>query len=205
MSLSDYDGLKAEIVSYLARSDVTAGSAIIDSFIHMAEAEFNKRLRVMRMQKNTTLAVSGDATLPMDFVQIVSLSHQNAPYGLSYVTQVDRSNETGRPRAYSIGWRGDRYYLKFLPQPASEYNLDIIYYSRIPALSGSNTTNWLLTDYPELYLNACLYYAFKRYRSPLAADYKALFGADIETLNQEDEHVQTGGGGTSIKVQGTIV
>ena len=38
------------------------------------------------------------------------------------------------------------------PSPDATYSLILNYYQKIPALSGSQATNWLLTDHPDVYL-----------------------------------------------------
>ena len=45
------------------------------------------------------------------------------------------------------------------PTPSGATSLSIDYYQRIPALTSSNTTNWLLTDHPHLYLYTSLLHA----------------------------------------------
>jgi hypothetical protein len=43
--------------------------------------------------------------------------------------------------------------------PLSSNSIQLTYYAKVPALSDSNTTNWLLTAHPALYLHACKLYA----------------------------------------------
>ena len=38
------------------------------------------------------------------------------------------------------------------PVPDGAYTTTLFYYQEIPALTASNTTNWLLTDAPDLYV-----------------------------------------------------
>jgi hypothetical protein len=59
---------------------------------------------------------------------------------------------TGTPRYYTI--IDDNILL--LPAPTGNTTLEIIYYGKIPALSDSNTSNWLLARSPDLYLYAAL-------------------------------------------------
>jgi hypothetical protein len=55
-----------------------------------------------------------------------------------------------------------RYYtilngaFQVLPVPTGDVSYDIRYYARIPALSVSNTSNWLLLKSPDLYLYSAL-------------------------------------------------
>lgn len=204
MSLDSYDGLKTEIASYLARSDVTANSESVDSFIDLAEAYLNKRLRTIRMQDTATITAATDGPLtdlPTDFLEIYAFEYTSNPKRIDYAPRtsfslLDGGAATGRPGRFTLAWdsEANTHQVRFIVTPDSAYEFNLVYYTRIPALSSSNQANWLLTDYPEIYLNACLYYAFKRFRSPLAGEYKALLDADIDGLNGEDERTRGTGG-----------
>ncbi len=43
-----------------------------------------------------------------------------------------------------------------MPIPANVYTMTMRYRAKVPALSGTNTTNWVLTTHPEIYLYASL-------------------------------------------------
>jgi len=55
-----------------------------------------------------------------------------------------------------------RYYtiidgaFELIPTPSNSVELTITYYAKIPALSSTQATNWLLTKAPDLYLYATL-------------------------------------------------
>lgn len=51
MALDTFAGLKATIADYLNRDDLTS---VIPSFITIAEAKFNRKLRVRQMVKRAT-------------------------------------------------------------------------------------------------------------------------------------------------------
>lgn len=213
MPLDTYSDLKSEIASYLARSDVTAASTSVDTFIDLAESYINKKLRVRRMEKKTTLLTVGgedEVLLPATFLELKALEYTGTPKVIEYVPLSSfnkMSTATSRAKYFTIVWDDveEQDAIRLGLTPDGEYEMNAVYYSRIPSLSDENTTNWLLTDHPEIYLNGCLYYAFKRYRSPLAGEYKSLFEADIMLLNEEDEKMHTGGGGMKMRVAGTIV
>ena len=46
--------------------------------------------------------------------------------------------------------------LWFYPSLVAGDEIEILYYKSIPALTDSNTTNWLLTNYPDIYLWGCM-------------------------------------------------
>jgi len=49
---------------------------------------------------------------------------------------------------------GDEF--QYYPSPDASYTATLTYYARIPALSVSATTNWLLTAHPDAYLYGAL-------------------------------------------------
>jgi len=63
------------------------------------------------------------------------------------------ANATGQPVNYAIR-SGSTIVLG--PSPQESYDLVLNYYQKIPVLSDSNTTNWLLTAHPDLYLYGAL-------------------------------------------------
>jgi hypothetical protein len=62
---------------------------------------------------------------------------------------------SGQPSTYTI--LGDNF--RFAPTPASSYTGTINYYKEFDPLSDSNTTNYILTNHPAIYLYGSLYHA----------------------------------------------
>jgi hypothetical protein len=50
--------------------------------------------------------------------------------------------------------------LEIRPTPKEDYQFDLYYYQRLPSLSPTVTTNWLLTYFPTVYLRASLAQAY---------------------------------------------
>lgn len=158
MSLDTYANLQTAIANWLNREDLTSQ---IPDFITLAEAKFNRELRVnAMMQRDYTTATSGYVELPSDWLQHVSIvvtSPADTYEALTYIGAEEyydrqKDNLTGTARYYTII---DNKIL-LLPVPTGNTTLEIIYYGKIPALSISNTTNWLLTRSPDLYLYTSL-------------------------------------------------
>jgi hypothetical protein len=63
-----------------------------------------------------------------------------------------RYSAAGKPQYYTVV--GSQ--LEFIPTPDTQYEGELTYYAKIPALSDSNTSNWLLTYAPDLYLYGAL-------------------------------------------------
>jgi hypothetical protein len=158
MALDTFSGLKTTIADYLNRDDLTSA---IPSFITLAEAKFNRKLRVRQMVKraNATLDTQYFA-FPADFLQAKEFQLNTNPITyLQYVTQNqgDYGSATnyvaaGKPQFYTI--IGTQ--IQVIPTPDTGYTGELTYYGKIPALSDSNTSNWLLAYAPDLYLYGSL-------------------------------------------------
>ena len=158
MALDTFAGLKATIADYLNRDDLTA---IIPSFITIAEAKFNRKLRTRQMIKRANGQIeSAFFAYPSDWLQAKEFQLNTNPIvRLQFVTEAygdelkaNRYVSVGQPAYYTI--TGTQ--LEFIPTPDSTYSAELTYYAKIPALSDANTSNWLLAYAPDLYLYGAL-------------------------------------------------
>ena len=158
MALDTFAGLKATIADYLNRDDLTS---IIPSFITIAEAKFNRKLRTRQMIKRANGQIeSAFFAYPSDWLQAKEFQLNTNPIvRLQFVTEAygdelkaNRYVSIGQPAYYTI--TGTQ--LEFIPTPDSTYSAELTYYAKIPALSDSNTSNWLLAYAPDLYLYGAL-------------------------------------------------
>ncbi|MBV4459176.1 hypothetical protein KVG96_14545 [Pseudomonas sp. COR58] len=158
MSITTYAELQASVASWLNRSDL---SAIIPDLITLAETQLNIDLNARSMEARTTLAtVAGTetVTLPTDMLdmrrlQVVGTYNQPLSYRSPDEIGIDyAANTSGQPVVFTvIGGQ-----LELGPTPDAVYSLELIYKQRLPALSDTNTSNWLLASWPNAYLYASL-------------------------------------------------
>jgi hypothetical protein len=163
VSISTYTELQTAVANWLARDDLTAR---IPEFITLAEAKFNRVLLHPRMETrdtltvNTLLASPEFLDLPTDFqtMRMVRLPDETGKPRLQFLTQTQMDdyrystdNVTGTPVYFTIV--GDE--LELAPTPNEDMDIEILYRGNIPALA-SNSTNWLLTLAPDLYLYGTL-------------------------------------------------
>lgn len=163
MAISNYTELLAAAANWLARDDL---SLRIPEFITLAEAKFNRVLLHPKMETRDTLTVNTLAAspefldLPTDFQTMRSarLSGVTGKPRLEFLTQTQmddfrytRDNVVSQPWYFSIV--GDQ--MELAPTPGEDYDVEIVYRANIPTLS-SNSTNWLLTMAPDLYLYGTL-------------------------------------------------
>ena len=155
MALGNYTELQASVADFLNRSDLTS---VIPDFITMAEAEFNRTLRVREMSVRTQAPIDSQyVKLPDDFLgmrNIDLLTDPVTPLTYKNLQNLDAhraSDATGKPIYYSIMQNN----IEFSPVPDGDYTIEIVYYQKVPALSAFST-NWLLTDHPDAYLYGSL-------------------------------------------------
>lgn len=151
MALATYTDLQASIASWLFNR--TSLSALAPDFIRLAEAQMDRQVRHRLMTTTTaSFALSGGelTDLPSDFRGIVSVA--NSLRVLDFLTQDQMAQEritntATAPARYSI--QGTK--LQVWPAPAITDTVRLVYLAAIPALA-SNSTNWLLTRWPDAYL-----------------------------------------------------
>lgn len=158
MAITDYTSLQSSVANWLHRSDLTAQ---IPDLIALAEAKLSSDLSARAMETRTSLSVSaGNAyvNLPSDMLEMARLTLQTNPViTLKYASADELSadfpfNVSGRPSVFAvIGGQ-----LQLAPVPDANYNLELVYQQRIPALSNSNPSNWLLSNWPNAYLYGTL-------------------------------------------------
>ena len=191
MAFATYADLQASIASWLNKEDLTN---VIPDFIKLAEARFNRELRTLQMVKRATANTEDEfVAVPADWLEAKDLSIADLP--LAYVTPEKLGewkyvNVTGKTRYYTIV--GGSFEL--FPAPTDDVTVEMAYYAKIPALTVSNTSNWLLAKAPDLYLYASLQqaapYIMDDERLPLWA---ANATAIIQFLNNESDNATHSG------------
>ena len=167
IDIGTYDGLLEAAADWINRADLADR---VPNFVTMAEAGFNRELRVRDMMVTAqAVSVDGCVELPDDFLQEFSLtisSEGREPQPeLAYVGKlaIDRLNaekiQGGPVRWYTII---DGTF-QLMPPPQTDVPLDMVYYAKIPKLGEIATegaaprqTNWLIERSPDLYLSSTL-------------------------------------------------
>lgn len=194
MALATYADLKSEIGNWMnGRTDLATDA---DTFIDLAEGDFNRVFRVREMETYATLSpdANGEASLPSDYLQWRTVTAQTSPRSElqfvppSYLDDQYPDRAAGYPRFFTI------YGSTMLVLPLTESDIRLDYYETIPALSDAQTTNWLLTKYPNVYLYQCLKHAAVFLNTPSASSqaqtYGALANAAIDALMRDDERAR---------------
>jgi hypothetical protein len=190
---STYASLQADIADWLNRQDLTAR---VPSFIRLAEARFNRDLRVRQMIKRAVAVADGAEnyfTLPTDWLQarqiraamngrLVALEYLTLEGGDDY-TQA-RAGAGGVPRYFNL--TGNR--LEIIPRPPENTEVEMVYYGRIPALSDETPSNWLLETWPDMYLYGTLAHTAPYLKDDdRIATWAALYDRGLEEIRLADD------------------
>ena len=215
----NYTDLKSAITDWAHRSNID--STTVDTFIDLAEAEFNARLRTVDQETVAELVCNTRYTaLPSDFLEMRSVEFEgdtlsNLTYAPpEYISQWRSQSPTGYSKAYTL--RG--LYIELLPNlgaddpgvdgfgddvspfQSGEVSLTIHYWSKVPALSDSNTTNWLINSHPNLYLYESLrQLAIYTKDDASIARYANLLQGYWQALSRSDKSRRFGGSALRIR------
>jgi len=193
MAITTYAELKSSIANWLNRDDLTA---VIPDFIALAEAQIARDVRHWRQEKRVTTSINEQyENLPIDWLEMIQI--QLTAGGRLQVISAAELQE--RKEASSIAQKPKYYRLtsdqiEFHPAPDSSYEVAMQYYARVPALSDAETFNWILTDYPDIYLYGALVHA-----APYLADdqrvsvWAALYQSAVDALNQDNTKSRVSG------------
>jgi hypothetical protein len=197
MALSSYSGLKTSIANWLNRSDLTSE---IEDFIVLAEKDFNSKLRIRQMiSSDNSFSINAEKVdLPTGFLQVRDFFIVNGgtKYSLQYITpaqmdQIKGSSTSGQPSTYTI--IGDKF--RFAPTPASTYTGTLNFYKEFDPLSDSNTTNYILSNHPAIYLYGSLYHSanFLGGVEPRQVQqWQQMYATALERLERNDREDQYG-------------
>lgn len=165
MAIANYTDLQTSVMSWLSRTGDTNLTNLVPDFIALSESNFNRLLKTRQMETSSTLTPSsGLVTLPTDFIELrriyidtdTPIELEYLPPEQFYVKFPILTNSSISPsRYYTI--EADQIHLS---DEVTNNDVKILYYAKIPALSALNTTNWLLTAHPDLYLAGSLAVAY---------------------------------------------
>lgn len=206
MTITNYSTLQSTVADYLNRSDLTS---VIPTFIQLAEAQINRDVRHYKMETRSTATIdAGDqySQVPSDWIETIRMSIQGT--GTTVVNLLSRDamadkragaeDTSGRPQFYT---HADGQF-NFYPTPDANYTAELLYFAKVPDLA-SNTTNWLLSDSPDVYLYGSLMHS-----APYLAEdariavWAQLYAAGVKRLNDSSEEARHSGSGLKLKVRG---
>jgi hypothetical protein len=206
MALSNYTELKSTIASFLNRDDLTS---VIPTFILLAESQINRDVRHWQMESRSSGQQTGGdqySQLPADWIETIRLtlaSGNKAP--LQFISIADMAsrrssvNDAAGTPAYFSHVQGQ---IEMFPTPSQDTDIELLYYAKVPALE-TNTTNWLLTEAPDVYLyGALLHSAPYLHDDARLAVWAQLYSAAVARINQSSDASKFSGTGLKMKIRG---
>lgn len=190
MAITNYTELQTAVGDNLARSDLTA---FIPDIITLAENVLNygsaqsDAVRCREMETVSTLTpTSGVCTIPTDYLEFRRVVEvQSTRRNLTFIT----------PDAADILWperssgNGEHFTIigsSLYTFPLVSNNVELTYFAALPALA-SNSTNWLLSKAPGVYLRAALMMAAEFIKDDAEMGKQAaLLSALVAGLNRSD-------------------
>lgn len=148
-AITDYASLLIDAGEYSGRDDV---AHLFPRFVALAEAKMNRVLRIADMETVATVTLTdGNGSLPADFLEAREVltpdGYTIRAWSLSALTDRYR-NRGGYPQGYAVVGT------TIMARPMANGNLTMTYYAKIPPLTATNPTNWLLEKAPDAYLYA---------------------------------------------------
>lgn len=184
MALQTYTDLKASIAGFLNRTDLTA---VIPDFITLAEARLNRDLRLRVMESDQPLSTvigSRLVALPAGYLEPLALFHEwtSGRKPIDFVSdRMITSSVQGSPRHWTV----DGSNIAFERPSDQVYSLTFKMLQSF-ALSDAAPTNWLLTNYPDIYLAASLVEGFGYLKNPLADQWQSKYDRALYEINAKE-------------------
>jgi hypothetical protein len=150
VALTTFGGLKSSIASWIHRDDLTS---VIPDFVALAESDIANDLRVRAMETVATGTLTGETlAFPARFQEARSLTVNGDVH--EYVSSdLYASSSDADSQAYIYTIQGQNFYIL---NGASGDDYTLTYTAMFAALSGDSDTNWLLTNFPDVYLYGSL-------------------------------------------------
>ena len=162
--INDYASLQSAVASWLARADLTGS---IPDLIQMAELRIQDDVEAVDQLLTVDFTPSaGQYQLPTDYDEVVSLSYvsggQYNPIFPMTLSDGQRMDTAALPVGYFITAVAAPFNPDLPPTVflqivgGSDQECRLTYKKAFPALSVTNTTNWMLLQRPNIYLYATL-------------------------------------------------
>ncbi|MGE6781303.1 phage adaptor protein [Ensifer adhaerens] len=151
MALGNYHDLQTAIVDFAP--ELSVGDPIT-SFIALAESDFFPQIEHYMCERTVSLTSAGNAvTLPADFTKarVIRVDGKIAKPVSVYGATLAHGE---------IGYFQSGNTYAFVPNQADPRAVELTYFAVPPALSDANLTNWVLTQFPAIYLYGSLAQGF---------------------------------------------
>lgn len=206
MALANYTDLQSTIAETLNRDDLASSVPV---FIALAQAAINRDVRHWRMETRTSGQQSaGDAYMqvPADWVETARFSVVgNGTSPISMISsaamsdvRAKKNDQYNTPKFYSL--EAGQFHL--YPTPIADTDVELLYFAQVPDLA-LNSTNWLLTVAPDVYLYGSLIHSAPYLQDDARlAVWAQLYSAAVTRLNESSKSAKYSGVSLVPKIRG---
>ena len=196
MAITTYAELQTSISNWLNRDGDTSLTPVIPDFISLAEAQIARDIRHWRQEKRVTTTVDEQyENLPDDWLEMIQIQFTQG----GKLETISASDLQSRKQLSQIPnkpkfFRLTADQIELYPIPNIGYEAAMQYYARVPALTDTDNHNWVLTEYPDIYLYGSLLHS-----APFLLDdnrltvWAALYKSAVDALNQDNEKSRVSG------------
>lgn len=185
MAISNYTELKAAIADFMNRSEMT--TAQVENFVGLVEADLKNDVRVRAMEAQTAVTLTSQTlAAPSAMIDARALTVNGFKY------------EYATPEMYAEHRRWGSA-SKMFTQIGSNFLVNgtgaaiLTYTEALPALSVTST-NYVLTQAPDVYLYGACAHAAQYYQDPANLErFKALYMGGVNRLNQREKNARFSG------------
>jgi hypothetical protein len=214
MAITNYTDLQTTIADFLNRDDLTA---VIPTFIQLAEANFNRDIRHWKMEARSAAPQTAGQeymAVPPDWLETIRMHVTDLTVtprpSSNPITLVSRdqmadirykNNDAAGKNPFAYTHADGQFQL--YPTPPQNVDIELLYYQKIPSLSATTATNWLITEAPDVYLYGTLVHS-----APYLAEdarvavWAQMYGAAVQNLNTASEETRYSGSGMKLKIRG---
>lgn len=203
-TISTYSTLQTAIADQIHRTDLTTQ---IPRFIELAESLIFRELALNELIASATGTATETIAFPADFGSIARLElvSGSVRYTLDYTSPngiEQLTSSTGMPTRYTM----ETNEIRLIPAPAGTMTYALFYHPSIDPLSSTNTTNWILTNAPDLYLSASCAEACRYMEDDAGlAKYQQQTGGLLDAVRRKDERRRLSSlGALQIKPRGAV-
>ena len=204
MAISTYAELQDAILAWINKQDIGQS---LDSIIAMTEADLNRKVRHWKMEKRATVSLDDQySRVPSDWIETIRFYLTGN--GTSELILASRSDLLNRRELANDTGGTPRYYtmsdgaFEVFPTSNGNFIAELLYYGKTDALSNSVTTNWLLTDHPDVYLYGSLVHAsaFMGEDNRIQV-WNTMYQTALDQVNGSSEAARYSGSGLRMKIR----
>lgn len=188
--------ITSQFTSLMNRRDMTANTALTQTFIDQAVMRIQRELRCPAMEKSVVVTIASPyngLVIPSDLLELIDIipTANNRKLRKCDITRaLNLAQTTGTPEEYCR--QGGVWILGYAPAVGDTIRVD--YYAELTPLVNSTDTNVISIIAWDLIVNAALVQACLYYKDKRAADFEAQYQTILADLQEQADEDEMNGG-----------